>query len=743
MLSKGADVRNRGVVSAGMAVLAGTVIILMHCANPVDDPPLRWRSKVEAPITNEKFLIGEELDNLFEFEDVDILNVVARRTDDPTQIEEPDTIEGDTVLFSIFKKDTSSFESHEDLLGDKEFNVILGAIPISGAPVQRDTLPVPPAIDTFEVTLRVPLQKVYSIGFYDTSANVMRVTVANLGSSTLTDVAFGIAGVDTSDAVDISAGDEALLSVVVRNRSVNDSVDLYLAGISNGSAGQSVEVEFSVNGLYANLMRVDKDLVNFTAEFVNDYDLTDTVQVDYIDIGDGFFRYGVSNYTDLDLYVQGIHEHMWTTPFCEQNGFTRFEDMEEVSKDDSDSYFLGNITNALTVSEANTEQDFSIENLSSCRLFSEWDSSEEVSVTRVRYIVSAGPPRSDTVTVSASDSLMFTISTGEDFKFKEMMGTLTESYERQADTQMVPINLPWNESKASLRGNFILSQVWSDVRLDPVVPERAFIDTLRVDFVAYAPELTTIRDSTPVSLENVSRDSSYLRSIDITDVANAFSDSVAIAVKVFIPAGTRMRVVNDLTVHDPDYDRYIGRMIIHVNTSYRLNAKLDWTIDTLVGMDLGTSRFPVPEAMRYFGKLEDRRAIFEMWLRNSSSLNLSLLTLVAPDTLMDTLDSLTYDEVSWYLLNEDAAETAGYVCMFGDTGVTLPPRDAGVEQHNVVLLDNDQMETLLTADSLNFRWWIWFNEQERDALSDTDYVDMRSRLGIEGINNTDSLIIWE
>jgi hypothetical protein len=279
--------------------------------------------------------------------------------------------------------------------------------------------------------------------------------------------------------------------------------------------------------------------------------------------------------------------------------------------------------------------------------------------------------------------------------------------------------------------------------MDPDVPERAFIDTLRVDFVAFVPESTTVRNVTPVVLENVSRDSTYFRKIDITDVANAFSDSVAIAVNVFIPAGTRMRAVNDLTVHDPDYNQYIGRMVIHVNTAYRLNAALDWTIDTLVGMDLGTSRFPVPEAMRYFGKLEDRQATFEMWLHNSSNLNLSLLTLVAPDTLMDSLDSLTYDEVSWYLLNNDTAEAAGYVSMFGDTGIMLPPRDTGVEQHNIVLLDNDQMETLLTADSLNFRWWIWFNEQDRDALSDTDYVDMRSRLGIDGINNTDSLLIWE
>jgi hypothetical protein len=285
--------------------------------------------------------------------------------------------------------------------------------------------------------------------------------------------------------------------------------------------------------------------------------------------------------------------------------------------------------------------------------------------------------------------------------------------------------------------------VWGDILVNTGMPERSFLDTLRLEFIAFAPESTVVQDSLFTSLENVTRDSSFFRSIDITDVANIYSDSVAIAVKVYVPKGTTMRIVNDLDVHDAEYEKYIGRMIIHVMTNYWLNAKLDWEVRDTVNMDLGTRRFEVLEALRYFRKLEDRSATFEMWLGNNSNLNLALFALVAPDALMDTLDSLTMNEVYALLKDPAMAVDRGYVNLFSDTGIAVPKRDTGSEQYNMVHLNNQQLETILTSDSLNIKWWIQFMPQNRDALSDTDYIDIRSRLGITGINNTDSLLIWE
>lgn len=308
---------------------------------------------------------------------------------------------------------------------------------------------------------------------------------------------------------------------------------------------------------------------------------------------------------------------------------------------------------------------------------------------------------------------------------------------------MVPVNLPWNNSvKDSLRGRFILKSVWGDMKVNTRMPEGAFIDTFLIDFIAYAPDSLAVQDTALTSFIHVNRDSTYYRSINMTNVVNTQSDSIAVAVRVHVPTGTRMRVVNDLKAGDPDFSRYIGRMIINVLTSYRINAKLDWEVIDTVNMDLGSSRFKILEALRFFRKLDQKRGTFEMWLKNNSNLNLSLFALAAPDALLDTLDSLSINEVSDLISTTGRAEERGFVNVFGKGGIIVPPRNNQTVQYNSVLLDDRQLETILAADSVGFRWCLRFNPQSRDALHDTDWVDLRSRLGVEGINNTDSLLIW-
>lgn len=735
--------KKRSFAFSSLAAFTCIAVNLMQCANPVDDPPLRWRSRIELPVSNERFIIGKEFSNMFDFEkeDVDIVNVLVRYyADDPSQLK-PDTVRGDTVTFSVAKTDSSEFESHEEAFEDKEFHVTLGTIPVAGAPEQHDTVPLPAIAGSFSASIPVNFKGVYEIRFTDTAGNNLSIRLSNLGATPLNGVAFGIRDIDTVAVGTIASGSSATVGLSVAGKTIRHDAEFFVACLLDGTAGRSIAIDYSVNGLKAEYLKVHPSLVNFSVEFTNPYELTDTVDIDYIDIGNGFFKYKFMNYTSLDLFVQGIHDHMWITPFTELRGITRFEELAGLSSDDSLAGFFGHLTLSTTnMVLAHQEQTYGRENLSSCRLFPEWDDSRKKSVTKVRYIVSPAPQKGDTVTISSADSLLFIIQT-VNFKFKEMQGTLTESYERQSDTQMVAINLPWNNSvKDSLRGRFILEKVWGDVLVGTGMPNRAFIDTMRIEFIAFAPESTAVRDSMFTTLTNVTRDSTFFRSIDITDVANLYSDSVAIAVRVYVPKGTRMRAVNDLDVHDPDYNRYIGRMIIKVNTQYRLNAKIDYRVMGLANMDIGSSRFKLDKAYRYFRKMEDRTAIFRMLLHNSANLNLTLYALVAPDALMDTLDSLTMNEVYAYLKNPASADRDGYVNLFGQNGILVPKRNSTAE--NEVVLNDEHLDRLFSADSLNFRWWIQFREQERSALIDTDYVYIKSRFILEGINNTDSLLIW-
>gem|GEM_PF-3466840 len=734
---------NRCLLFIAVLIVAA-MPVLLSCNNPLDDPPLQWQTKVAVPMTNDRFIIGEEFDNLFSFEDddVEILNVLQRYYDDPSEIG-ADTVLGDTVVFSAAHNDTSEFESHEDTLDAMEFRVSLGPLAISGAPAHNHVLPVLHPAGQFEDTVRLVLEKIYSVKFYDTVLNVMPITLHNSGSIAMTNVSLGIVGIDTVSVGTLDAGGDAVANLDLAGATIGHTALFYVSGSSASDAAKEITIDFTMTGLVGEEMRVEDSLVAFSREFVNAYELSDTIAVDYIDIGEGFFRYSMMNYTGVDFLVYGIHRHMWMSAFCEDRNITRYEELANVSGSDSAGSYFGKIIETQAFSYSNREITFGKENISNCRLFSEWDESIGKSVTKVGYLVSSVPPVGNIVTMSAHDSLMFTISASS-LKFRELMGTMVKTYQQQSDTQMVAINLPWNNSvKDSLRGKFFLKKVWGDIMVRTALPGRSFLDTLRIDFMAYSPDSTAVRDSTSTTLNRVGNDSAFIRSIDITDVANSYSDSVAIVVNTHIPKGTRMRVVNDLMPGDPDYQKYLGRMIINVSTLFRLNAKLDWEVFRPVNMDLGSSRFKVDEALRYVGKLGDRSAVFEMWLRNNSNLNLSLFALVASDALMDTLDSLTMNEVHRLIMDTAFAQQQGYVNLFGNQGISVWKRNVELEKYTSIRLGDEQLQRLCSADSLNFRWWARFNEQERDAMSDTDYVDMKSRITVQGNNNTDSLIIWE
>ena len=721
------------------AVLCGSLVL--QCANPLDEEPLRWRTKAEIPVTNESFIIGEEFDNLFKFDNMDILRVFRNYSGDPSVLQ-ADTIKGDTVVFSILQTDTSRYENHQDTLEDKLYHVTLGPIPISGAADVEQVFSVPPVAGSFSVPLTIAVDRVYRVEFYDTLTNVLRVNIHNPSSSSVSNVSFGIAGLDTATAGTLGAGESAEIELFVGGKALNHAADLLLSGSTDGAAGKSIEISFSLNGLCAASLRVDDHLVRYTQEFVNAYELTDTVAVDYIDIGDGFFHYSITNHTGIELRVRGVHEHLWITSFAEERGYNSYRDLENLSAVDSSQNYLGAITSGEVVAPPVRMQKFSSQNLSSCRLFPEWNPEIEKSITRVRYYVSTGTPRGDTITLSATDSLVFTIRTTH-FKFNEFLATVMESYDKTGDTQMVAINLPWDESiKDSLRGKFILQKVYGDVFMQAGIPERAFIDSMWLDFAVFPADSPSVVNSERTSMVNVKRDTTFLRTLDLTGVTNCYPDSIGITARMHIPKGTRMRVVNDLKLGDPDYNNYIGRMIISLVTRYRLNALLDWEVRGVANMDLGSGRFEMLKPFRYVRKLEQRRAFFNMDITNNSNLNIFLFALIAPHHLMDTLDSMPANDVYRLIKNPVEAQERGFVNFLGAEGVCIPPRDPNSSMYNSIALNHDQLETVLSSDSCSWRWWLQFLEQDRDALIDTDYIKINSSFLIEGINNTDSLLIW-
>ncbi len=703
--------------------------LFTQCANPVDDPPLKWETNASVPISNKSFFLKKEFNNLFSW---DSIKVVDNRPADKDSL--------DTLVFSIEKFSSNFFETTEDSLRDNRYRNVLGPLSLGNTKPIQLTSPLPAAQGNFTAPLTVTLDSIYEITFYDTITNTLTIAVTNNSTAQLSNVIIGspTLGADTIPLIAPNSTVNAILPVY--GKKAGHTVSMTVSAIKTIGSG-NITIKMNFDNVTASSVKALDYLLQFHREFISDYEITDTVAIDYVDLGDGFFYYTFQNSANIPLSVRREHLHLWISSFCQRTGRNSIDALAGLSHSDSIDAYYGSISTSSILVQPKTELDLLKSSLAKTRLFTMWDENLKKTITKVKYTIETTPARGDTLELNASDSIVFTIRSSS-FKFEEFVGTTMEQYSRFSDTQKVFLDIPWNRSSLdSLRGRFFLQKVTGNIVANPeLVDSISFIDTMKVQFVVYSPESLSVQDSTSTLFHHVCNDSTYQRSIDITDVTNLFPDTIYVAAKTVIPKGTKMKVRNDLSATDPDYSKYIGRMRIKLNNSYFLNSDLDWIVTDTVNMDLGSSTFEVPEALRYVRKLEDKKGYFDALIANHSNLNMYLYALLAPRSRMAALDSIDANRFTFLVNHPDSARAQGFVHFLGTKGVYLPKRDSVFA--NQVFWDNDALDSIVMSDSCKWRWQLRFVPGNRDALRDVDYLMINSSLRVEGINNMDSLFIW-
>jgi hypothetical protein len=126
---------------------------------------------------------------------------------------------------------------------------------------------------------------------------------------------------------------------------------------------------------------------------------------------------------------------------------------------------------------------------------------------------------------------------------------------------------------------------------------------------------------------------------------------------------------------------------------------------------------------------------------NNTNVFMNVYALAAPYDKIHALDSMSVNE-SWQLIADTGlAKQRGFVSLLGTEGVKIPPR--GGESASDIVLHEDQIATILGSDTCGWRWQARFLPGPADSLHDTDYIDIRSWMHLEGDNNMDSLLIWK
>jgi len=771
----------------------------MLCSSPTDKD-LQWRTSIDLPVTaNKKFILGALMDTLF-FNKIQALRTTTYDTTwDTTKT--PKTVKSittvydtsmvilkayplydsaakktipDTVAFGIPTKDTAQYKISEDSLADKYFTDVFGPLPLSGAP--NDTLTVPLTGNYTANTpmssgaLPVTLTYVIHIVLMDTPQTA-NVTIVNNSAAAFSTVSISAGNLGTSATNNLAAHSIGVVQFDARAKVLDNvmTVSITVTPAANGTfaAGDNLQAIFSLNGLVATkVVALDYVFSNFQRTFTNDYKLTDTVSVDYIDIAKGFFNYLVTNNTDLELNMLVNHRNLWMSDYCIRHvpPLTSISTLVGLTDQDSLNYYEGEVTPTIVVIKpGQTAKVSSKENLSGFRMFPEWEWNthdlDSESVTKVDYVITIGQ-HGDTVTINAGDSLNFIIRTTS-FKFDKMFGISRIAYRRTADAKNIPVNLPWSKSVTdSLRNNFVLQKVFANMAMNVNIPAGAFIDTMRVLYTISSVTDTTVNVPDSEVFTHVSKDSVYRRSIDITKVVNNYPDSVRIKASTVVPTNTTLLAVNDLTNPlDTDYIRYVGRMIVQALANYSLVAPLCWKVVDTTVMDLGGIKVALGDSnnalLVMLRRLRDRHDAFNVKVTNFTNLDLKLYSLVATDPvnvhgLVDTADKANYISTNT-LSNYINSPPSGFFNLLGNTGLLIPQRDSNTTVNNSVVVNDADLDKLLRADTIGLRWEVRFLPKKNangvidtsatafDALLNTDWIKLNSWFHIDGINSLDSL----
>jgi hypothetical protein len=338
---------------------------------------------------------------------------------------------------------------------------------------------------------------------------------------------------------------------------INISLTAAFSSSGTFAPGSSLQFIVPLSGLSASRAVVlDSVLANYKLTFTNEYNITDSLNVKYLDINKGFFLYSATNYMNADLQLSVVHRNLWRTDFCLGHipPLNSVSDLVGLTRVDSMNAYGGDVTPGLVNFPAGTVSKFSKMNISGIRMFPEWDPVTKKSVTKIDYCMNVAV-MNKRIALSASDSFAFTIKTTS-FKYSELSGTVMEPYKRSSDSVRFAIPASW--IAGPVPENF-----FCDYFMAVKMPDSAKIDTLvsaQNMFSAKAPDSAC---QWSVIFAPTVNHFVLSKQVDISRVIRLKPDTASIIVNNTIPAGTHVVLVNDLSNPlDSSYNKYIGRMII-------------------------------------------------------------------------------------------------------------------------------------------------------------------------------------
>lgn len=712
----------------------GASLTCLRCAVPGDNDTAAWRVNFTVPLLRERVGIRDALS--VPGEEVDIREDGARV--------------GDT--FSVNLTDTVRTGSRYPLyrLAGVRGSDSLGIMRLRGVPditfkypLSREKMPGPlPQALPYRSVDTVTCSVIDHVTFHESSEPVFLTLVNSSRSLTLHNTVVRVRSNDTTfvlhgPVAEFSPGDSVRIPADVAGKSCSDSCVASLSTVvAPGTVihpDDTIVAILSLDGLAVE----EACLVDSALECVFDFTVPlpfaePDFRLDYLDIGHAALELELENATPIEFRFEPVIDNVWDRNYCETNGICS---LKELTRHAPDTAFFKGAIAPLTLAGSVDPRDpqtgtFRVA-LDDARLFGRWIDRFAFTLMPVRvkgYVAHPGKR----ITVNQHTAVGLNLPPPS-LRIDRIVGSYAHGKAMPGPEERVPVDaFDSGDLLDSLRGKLHLAR--TDVSLDISfkIPDATRFESMECRCVVFPTNAPSIRDTLRWSMHNIHRDTSYTRDFELGRLVNTLPDSVGYVMDYRFAPDSRLHFDSGVVSCTPS-----GAFIdLEAEAIVHLDLYLAWGIEDTIGIGLGHTAAAVPATPLQVRNLSEAKLSASFTMGNSSALSGILFGLGCTREHYRVLEELEESRICPAILQ--SARESCFIPITGKEGIGLPVRNETLR--NLVVLDEDDLERVLSADSVFFRWRLIIPPAATDALHDTDHVDIDALLTLEGIQSTTGLL---
>ena len=714
-------------------IATAIALLFLYCSLPDQVEPVEWNMHLEVPIIDRHLTLGDVVPgNSFAGLALDLGD--SGVMEDTISVSRSDTLQyridktiGTTDTCVVTKtagpqtlKGAPSVEVRFSLgkdLPDHFFDGIPVPVPVQLSQQQEKDLP-----GIHLVTV-------------DESSSPLLVTVINQASrADLNDIViFIFSAADTIGSIYVpvlAAQSSSVMPLALAGRSFRNAVTVTAtATIPSGSVvcrNDGLHIGFTLAGQVVAEAMITDSLIEYSDVFHGKFSLTDSMRIGSIDIDHSSFSCAITNPSSFRIAVTGILEDAWHLDRVEQQ-YIATEHHAGTAVDSS--AFAGRLfTDTLFAAPGNAVELVSVPTVP-MRVFPVWDGESGKSCINYQFRIRT-LPEGRIVRFSKYD--VFTVKVFPAcFPFIRLSGEFTNGMDRSFFAER-KVGFEWKPSITdSLKKSIRFKSVAISLDLETGLTPGSSLDSLAVR-IGIDPAGNRAKTASPTIVEKmlagIEPGVHFTTALDVTDLLNAWPDSMAFTTCFSMPPGTK------LTIHSSA--EALSSIGIAMTLNWSVRMPFSWAVDDTIRTELDTTSFSLKnEQLEWVRRLRQPSVRILLNTENRTNLHFILYAIGAAAAFKTELQEFPASSVGAGDLKGRIGENL--FSLFGDEGLHLKPR--GTRTEAVMNLDERGIGALLDDDKCSVRWFLVIPAGKNDALLASDYLDLKVTGIIEGIGDADSL----